>query len=357
MIREAIEAILAGVDLAEAQAETVMEEIMDGAASSALVSAYLVALRAKGETVSEVVGSARGMRNRARPSSLDGLDAMDICGTGGDGQGTFNISTATAFVVAGAGVPVAKHGNRAASSRCGAADVLEALGARLELDPRRAAECVRETGFGFYFAPAYHPAMKNVAPVRRELRTRTVFNLLGPLTHPAGVRAQLVGVYDDRLRRPLAEVLQRLGVENAAVVHGEGGYDEATTVAPARVDRVSPGGIASHTLDPEDLGFPRAKAEDLRGGDAGENASILKRVLAGEGGFRLDTVLLNAGLALHVAGKAADVRKGVARAREAIDSGRAVAVLENFVAFSNREDEPGEGFGGPARCFENELAL
>jgi anthranilate phosphoribosyltransferase len=291
-------------------------------------------LRAKGEAVSELVGSARVMRGRALGASLDGFEAVDMCGTGGDGKGTFNVSTTASFVVAGAGVPVAKHGNRAASSRCGSADLLEALGAAIDLPPDLAARCVRETGIGFFFAPTCHPAMRFVAPVRQELGIRTLFNLLGPLLNPACVRRQLVGVFDEDLVRPIARVMIGLGATAGAVVHGGGGFDEATSVARNRIALVRDGVALEFPADPGELGMAPAPPDSLRGGTAAENARITLRILRGEDGPRRDTVLLNAALALLVGDGAGTLKDGLEKAAESVDSGRAMRILEDFLLYS-----------------------
>jgi anthranilate phosphoribosyltransferase len=332
MIRQAIETILNGADLKEPQAASVMEEIMDGKASAPLVSAYLVALRAKGESVDELVGSARVMRSRSLAARLGGIGAVDMCGTGGDGKSTFNISTTAAFVVAGAGIPVAKHGNRAASSRCGSADLLEALGADLSLDNEQVVSCLKRVGIGFFFAPRFHPAMRNVAPVRKELGLRTIFNVLGPLTNPAGVRSQLLGVFSEELVLPMAEVLKDLGADSACVVHGLGGWDEATTVSNNVAAVLRNGSLEKVEIDPRRYGLPRARSEDLEGGSPGRNAEITLRILSGDKGPARDTTLLNAGLALVVGKGAPDLPQGLRLAAESIDSGRARSALAEFVA-------------------------
>jgi anthranilate phosphoribosyltransferase len=341
MIRQALSKVLDGSDLACAEAAGAMEEIMTGEASAPVVSAYLAALRTKGETTSEILGSARVMQERALPADLGELRALDLCGTGGDGKGTFNISTTCAFVAAAAGVPVAKHGNRAASSKSGSADVLEALGARVSLGPEAALRCIREVGIGFLYAPAFHPAMKAVAPVRRELGVRTIFNLLGPLVNPARVKAQLLGVFDPGLLVPFAEVLKGLGVERACVVHGEGGYDEATTAGSCFVATLQDGEVQRFRLDPKGFGFPIARPGALDGGDAEENAKITLSVLEGEKGPRRDTVVLNAALALYAAGAPADLDGALEAAERALDSGKAREKLGAFAAFTQRLGEEG----------------
>jgi anthranilate phosphoribosyltransferase len=319
-----------------------MGEIMNGGATPAQIAGFLVALRVKGETVDEIAGCARAMRKsavRVRPARTD---LVDTCGTGGDCAGTFNISTTVAFVVAGAGLGVAKHGNRSVSSRSGSADVLEALGVNLSLTPEQVAEAIDRIGIGFLFAPHLHPAMRHAVGPRRELGVRTVFNLLGPLTNPAGANAQLLGVYDPALTEPLACVLQHLGGRAAFVVHGAGSLDELTTTGTNRVSLfgVAPanGTVLTETLDPRDLGFPRADMDDLRGGDPQENARITRAILSGEDrGPRRDVVLLNAAAALLVGGVAADLRAGVALAEVSIDGGAALRTLDALIAYSQAD--------------------
>ncbi|MDQ7778297.1 MAG: anthranilate phosphoribosyltransferase [Planctomycetota bacterium] len=334
MIRMALEKLLAGADLTEAEAAGVMTQILEGRATQAQMAAYLVALRCKGESVSELVGSVRCMRRYALGVKSAAANAVDLCGTGGDGKCTFNISTTAAFVVAGAGVEVAKHGNRAASSRCGSADLLEELGVALDLRPEHVAVCIAEASIGFMFAPVFHPAMKNIAPVRKELGVRTIFNMLGPLANPANVRRQLIGVASADLVGKFAEVLQRLDAHSAVVVHSRGGYDEATTTHPSDVAVLRSGGTAMFTLEPAELGFAGAAGDSLMGGSPKENAVITRRILAGEAGPRTDTVLLNAGLALWAAGAAADAAEGVALARESVESGNARERLDRLARLS-----------------------
>jgi anthranilate phosphoribosyltransferase len=339
MIREAISQLLDSHSLSAEQAEGVMDEVMTGAATPAQIAGFLVALRVKGETVDEITGCARAMRRAAvavRPKH-DGI--VDTCGTGGDRAGTFNISTTTAFVAAGAGVKVAKHGNRSVSSRSGSADVLEELGVNLDLTPDQIAQSIDEIGIGFLFAPKLHPAMRYAIGPRRELGVRTIFNILGPLTNPAGATAQLLGVYDPSLTELLARVLQELGTRAAYVVHGSDRLDELTTTGPNQVSYFGVGSsgdrVVTETLDPLALGFAPARVEDLRGSDPGENARITRAVLSGKGrGPRRDVVLLNAAAALLVGGLAANLREGVARAKESIDSGAALVRLESLVAYS-----------------------
>ncbi len=334
MFADILPRLLERRDLSEAEAEAVFEEVMEGRLSPVQIAALLVALRTKGETVAEITGAARAMRARATRVELDGVEAVDTCGTGGDGSHTFNISTTAAFVVAGAGLPVAKHGNRGVSSRCGSADVLAALGVNLELPPERMAACVREVGLGFLFAPLLHRAMRHAAPVRGELKVRTIFNLLGPLTNPAGVPFQVMGVFSGRWVEPVGQVLARLGCRHAFVVHGEDGLDEATVAGKTYYAEVVGGEVRPGVLTPEAVGLPRHPASALVGGDPEANAEICRRVLAGEAGPHRDVVLLNAALALVAGERAATLEEGVAQAAEAIDSGRAASVLERLVAFT-----------------------
>jgi anthranilate phosphoribosyltransferase len=321
------------------EAEEVMSQIMSGEATPAQIGAYLMALRMKGETVAEITGSARAMRRSAiqvKPATAPD-DLVDTCGTGGDGSGTFNISTTAAFVVAGAGQKVAKHGNRAASSKSGSADVLAALGVNLELTPEQIADAIDEVGIGFLFAVKHHPAMKHAIGPRRELGVRTIFNALGPLTNPAGAKAQIIGVYDEQLTEPLAKVLAELGSKGAFVVHGYGGLDELTTSGPNKVSRLKAGQVVTELLDPAELGFDKADPAELMGGTAEENAKITREVLSKrKNGTRRDVVILNAAAALVAAGRAEDLPAGIKIANESIDSGAALDVLERFVRFTQR---------------------
>jgi anthranilate phosphoribosyltransferase len=341
-IKEAIAKLMERQDLSEAEAEAVMTQIMEGQLTPAQIGAFLTALRMKGETVDEIVGCARAMRRSAiavRPRRTDRL--VDTCGTGGDGAGTFNISTTAAFVVAGAGQPVAKHGNRSISSQCGSADVLEALGVNLELSPDRIAACVDEVGIGFLFAPKLHPAMKHAVGPRRELGVRTIFNLLGPLTNPAGASAQVLGVYDPALTEPLARVLGELGGAAAFVVHSADGLDELTTTGPNRVSRLRSGCVETTTLDPADLGFPRPRLADLQGGSAQENAAITRGILSGViNGPCRDVVVLNAAAALVAGGRAGSLPQGIRLADQSIDSGAARRALDRLIEFSNDDSRP-----------------
>jgi anthranilate phosphoribosyltransferase len=336
MIRESIAKLAAGYDLTRAESEGVMNEIMDGAATQAQMAAFLTALRIKGETVEEITGCARVMRDKAIAVQPARTDLVDTAGTGGDSAGTFNISTTAAFVIAGAGLGVAKHGNRAVSGQSGSADVLEALGVNLNLMPAQVAQCIDEVGIGFLFAQKLHPAMKNVAPVRKELGIRTIFNILGPLTNPARTPAQIVGVYDAQLAATMAHVLHALGVRAAFVFHSADGLDELTTTGVNRVAYFDNGAIQEKYLDAATLGLPPATREDLRGGQAKENAQITRDILSGaERGPKRDVVTLNAAAALVAGGKARDLREGLERASDSIDSGCALRALNGLAAMSN----------------------
>jgi len=331
--------------LSREEARVVMTEVLTGECTDAQIAALLVALHMKGETVEEIVGFAEAIRAAAtslqlhKDSTLDvsgtERDALvDTCGTGGDASGTFNISTATAFVAAGAGVRVAKHGNRSVTSKCGSADVMEALGVNINLPPARLAACLEQVGIAFLFAPAMHSAMKYVQPARRELRLRTVFNLLGPLTNPAGATCQVVGVYSDDLVEKLAEALSMLGLHRALVVHGSDGLDEITITGPTRIGEVREGRVQTYEVTPEEFGLPRATLDDISGGDAALNASLIRDVLAGNNSARRDVVLLNAAAALVAAGRADHLRDAVPLAAKAIDSGAALNKLEALITFS-----------------------
>lgn len=337
MIQQALAQVLDGGHLARTDAREVMGAIMRGEATPAQIGGLLVALRAKGESPDEIAGFAEAMREHVVPVRPARDDLVDTAGTGGDGAHTLNISTAAALVAAAAGAAVAKHGNRAVSSACGSADVLEALGFELELPPERIARSIDELGFGFMFAPSHHPAMRHAAPVRRELATRTVFNVLGPLTNPAGARAQVVGVYAPPLVRTIAEVLARLGARRAFVVHGAGGIDELSPAGPNLVAEVVDGAVVERTIDPAELGVPRCAPEELRGGTPEENASAVREVFAGAAGGRRDAILLNAAGAIAAAGHAEDLREGLELARRALDSGAALERLDELVAFSRAE--------------------
>jgi anthranilate phosphoribosyltransferase len=326
--------VLDGHDLLRDEARDAMQEIMCGEATQAQIAGFLVALRAKGETADEIAGCAEAMREHVLPVQPTRDDLVDTAGTGGDGKSTLNISTAAALVAAAAGAGVAKHGNRAASSQTGSADVLEALGFDLDLAPERIARSIDELGFGFMFAQAHHPAMRHAASVRRELGTRTVFNVLGPLTNPARARAQVVGVYSPDLVRPVAEALAQLGARRAFVVHGAGGIDELSPVGRNDICEVVDGGVRRRVIDPEELGVARASLDQLRGGTPDENAAAIRRIFAGEHGGARDAVLLNAAGAIAASGHAEDLREGIALARATIDSGAAAARLDELVEFS-----------------------
>lgn len=335
MIQEAIKDLIAGADLSRARTRAAMDQIMSGQATDAQIGAFLVALRIKGETVDEIAGCAEVMREKATPIATTRPDLIDTCGTGGDGSGTFNISTAVAFVACGTGLAVAKHGNRSISSHCGSADVLDALGVNVEASPEKVGECIDEVGIGFLFAVALHGAMKHAIGPRRELATRTVFNVLGPLTNPAGAKRQLLGVYDGALTEALAGVLGQLGSERALVVHGSDGLDEITLTGPTQVSELRDGQVSTRQIDPRDFGLQRVPAEALQGGDAAYNAHILREVLDGREGPRRDVVLINAAAAIAVGGRAEDMTAGLELARASIDSGRARQALERLVEVSN----------------------
>ena len=333
-----LQSAIAGDPITREQAAELLEDFARGSLEPELLAAALTALRIRGESLAVVLGFAEVARRHGIPVDIRGIQALDLCGTGGDGQGTVNLSTAAAFVVAGAGVPVAKHGNRAFTSKSGAADVLAALGIGLELPIETLEKALVEARVCFLMAPRHHSAMRNVAGPRVELApTRTIFNLLGPLANPAGTRLQVMGVFTDRWAQPLAEVLGRLGAERAWVVHGSDGLDELTTTGPSLVAEWRDGKVTTFEVTPEAAGLPRARPEDLKGGDAAVNATALTALLGGAPGAYRDIVLLNAAAALVVAGKAADLKAGVRAAADAVDSRRAQAVLQTMVAITNRE--------------------
>ena len=333
-LRGAIAKVAAGKSLSQEEAAEAFDLVMSGAATPVQIGALLMGLRARGETVEEIAGAARAMRAKVLTVRAP-EGAIDTCGTGGDGKGTFNISTCAAFVVAGAGVPVAKHGNRAISSRSGSADVLKELGVNIEASPETISRCIAECGLGFMFAPAHHAAMRHVAQVRTELGTRTIFNLLGPLANPAGAKYQIVGVFGKEWVEPIAQVLALLGTVRAWVVHGSDGLDELTTTGISNVALVDAGKVSAFRISPRNAGLPDARPEDLTGGNAVENAAHIRAVLGGLRGPLRDIVLLNAAAALLVAGKAKTLREGVALASESIDSGKALAVLEALARLSH----------------------
>ena len=337
MIKKAIAKLVERQNLTEAEAQTAMNQIMAGEATNAQIGAFLAAMRLKGETVPELVGCARAMRASAVKVVCQQSDLVDTCGTGGDGTGTFNVSTMVALVAAGAGLTVAKHGNRSVSSQCGSADLLEALGVNLELGPEEIARCIDTVGIGFLFAQRLHPAMKNVALPRRELGIRTIFNVLGPLTNPASASIQLLGVYSPALTEPLAQVLRTLGTKRALVVHGHDGLDELSTTGINKITRLSNGEISTFYLDPTSLGLSPATLDDLKGGPVQENVQItMGMLLRGEKGPRRDIVLLNAAAIMVAAGKATDFASGLALANESLDSGQALKKLEGLIRLSQR---------------------
>jgi anthranilate phosphoribosyltransferase len=326
--------VATGATLTREEAAHAFDRMMSGEATPSQMGALLMGLRVRGETVEEITGAVTTMRAKMLPVEAP-KEAIDVVGTGGDASGSYNISTCAALIAAGAGVPVAKHGNRALSSRSGAADVLTALGVRIDLDPLAISRCIKEAGVGFMFAPAHHPAMKNVGPTRVELGTRTIFNLLGPLSNPARVTRQMVGVFSKQWVEPLAQVLKNLGAERAYVVHGSDGLDEITTAGPTTVAALENGAVRTFEITPDDAGLAKAEPEALRGGNAGENAEALSGVLAGKKGPYRDVAIFNAAAALVVAGQAKDLREGVARARQSIESGDAARCLDRLKAVSN----------------------
>jgi len=337
MIKEAISKVVTGADLSEEEMVGVMNEVMSGECTPAQIGSFITALRMKGETIAEITGAARVMRDKADRvdgGTGDGI-LVDTCGTGGDSSGTFNVSTTAAFVVAGAGVTVAKHGNRSITSHCGSADVLEGLGVNLDLTPEQVGQCIREVGIGFMFAPVMHGAMKYAIGPRREIGIRTVFNILGPLTNPAGANVQVMGVFDPDLTGKLAAVLGKLGALRAMVVCGAGNMDELTVTGETKVAEWSDGQVSEYTVKPEEVGLKRATIAEIQGkGDAGAAATHMRQILSGEAGPCLDMVLLNAGAALTAAGKAVDLKGGVDLARQTVASGAALAKVDGLVAFS-----------------------
>jgi len=334
MIKEAINMLVSNISLSEFEMAECMKEIMEGKTTDAQIGAFLTALRIKGETVEEITGAARIMRGKARTiKAPEGV--LDTCGTGGDMSHTFNISTTTALVVAGAGVPVAKHGNRSVSSQSGSADVLEALGVKIDLQPEKVEKCLFETGFGFLFAPLFHPAMKYAIGPRREMGIRTIFNILGPITNPASAKRQILGVFADKLTEPLAKVLGNLGAVDAMVVHGEDGLDEISISNRTRVSRFKDGEAKNFYIEPEDFGIRRKKIEHILGSNKEGNAAITLSILNGEKGPRRDIVLMNSAAAIIVAGKTEDFKMALSMAADSIDSGRALKKLEEVRKVSN----------------------
>ncbi len=336
MIVEAIRKVVERENLGTEEAVSVMEEIMSGNATEAQIASFITALRMKGETVEEITGFAKVMREHAVRISPAAEELIDTCGTGGDAPNTFNISTATAFVAAGSGLKVAKHGNRSVSSQCGSADVLEELGVNIELAPEAVAECINEVGIGFLFAPSLHKAMKYAIGPRRQIGIRTVFNILGPLTNPAFATAQVLGVYDSSLVEVMARVLGNLGSKHALVVHGADNMDELSNTGESLVAEFKAGKVVAYSVEPEQVGLTRCKIDDLAGGDKSENAKIIRSILSGETGPRRDAVLLNAAAALVAADGADDLKGGLKAAAQSIDSGAAMEKLEKLIEFSNR---------------------
>ena len=334
MIKEALSKIVSGSDLTLTEAREVMREIMKGEATQAQIGAFLTALRMKGETADEIAGCALAMRESAIVVKPKRNQLVDTCGTGGDGKGTFNISTTVAFVAAGAGLAVAKHGNRSVSSHCGSADLLQTLGVNLELSPEQVARCIDEVGIGFLFAPKLHPAMKYALGPRQEIGLRTIFNILGPLSNPAGAKRQLLGVYNSNLTELMAEVLRALGAEHAFVVHGADGLDELSVTGQNKISRLYDGDIETYYLNPENLGLPRAKLIDLAGGSVEDNAAITKALLVGANGPKRDVILFNTAAVLIAGGKASSFSEGLGLAAEAIDNGSAQRKLHQLIEFS-----------------------
>lgn len=334
VISEAIVKLSKKEDIGYEMAKAVMNEIMSGEASEVQKSAYLTALSMKGETIEEITGSAEEMRSHGLKLGSD-LETLEIVGTGGDGSNTFNISTTAALIISAAGVPVAKHGNRAASSKSGAADCLEALGVNITIEPEKSRKILEEIGICFLFAQKYHTAMKYVGPIRKELGIRTIFNILGPLANPAGPVYQVMGVYDESMLEPMAKVLSNLGIKRGMVVYGQDRMDELTVSAPTSVCEIDSGKLTVYTITPEQFGFTRCNKEELVGGTPEENAEITRAILKGEKGPKRDVTVLNAGAALYIAGKAAGIAEGVKLAEELVDSGRAMEQLEKFIALSN----------------------
>ena len=335
MITEAIKKLVDNENLTYDEALTCMDEIFSGEVTEVQTASYLTALRIKGETVEEITASAKGMRNHAEQLMHEGMEVLEIVGTGGDCANSFNISTTSGFVAAAAGVPVAKHGNRSVSSKCGAADVLEALGANITISPEQSTEVLQKCNFCFMFAQVYHKAMKYVAPVRKDLGIRTIFNILGPLTNPANASMQLMGVYEEALVEPMAKVLSKLGVKNGMVVYGKDCLDEISLSAPTTVCEIRDGELKTYTIQPEDFGFDKCDKEELVGGDSVENAAITKAILGGEKGARRNAVVLNAAACIYIAKKADTLQEAVKIAEDMIDSGKASEVLNEYVTLTN----------------------
>lgn len=333
MIKEAINLVVQQISLSEIEMTECMREIMEGTATDAQIAAFLVALRMKGENIDEITAAARVMREKSvKIKAPEGV--VDTCGTGGDMAGTFNISTTSALVVAAAGIPVAKHGNRSVSSRCGSADVLEALGVKIDLPPEKVEKCLFETNFGFLFAPMFHPAMKYAITARKDIAIRTIFNILGPLTNPAGAKRQVLGIFSGKLTEPLAQVLGNLGASDAMVVHGEDGLDEITNCAGTRISRFKSGVVETFYVTPEEFGFVRADRKDILGDGKEDNANITLSILKGEKSPKRDIVIMNAAAAIMVSGKVSDIKTSINIAADAIDSGKAFRKLEEVIKLS-----------------------
>lgn len=337
MINDILQRLTQGSSLTQQEAYDAMREIMEGRATAVQIAVFLVALRVKGESVDEIVGCAKVMREKVTRVTSSQPRVIDTCGTGGDAVGTFNISTAAAIVASGAGCVVAKHGNRAVSSRCGSADVLKALGVNIEMTPEEAEQCLEEVGITFLFAPLLHSAMKHAAPVRRELGIRTIFNILGPLTNPAGARRQVLGVYDPRWTEPVAKVLSELGSEHALVVHGAGGVDEISHCGDTQVSELRNNEVQTYRIDASTYGIRRGSVDEILGGNADENAEIIREVLGAGNGAARDVVLLNAGAAIFVSGLADSLREGIRMASESIDSGKAKRKLKELIEASHSD--------------------
>lgn len=336
MIEEAINKINENIDLSQGQMVQAMEEIMTGQALPEQIEAFLRGLCSKGESIDEITAAAKVMRRHATKIKSNEKDILDTCGTGGDGTGTFNISTIGALVAAGAGVRVAKHGNKSVSSKCGSADLLITLGVKIDLEPEKVEACLAKIGFGFLYAPLLHKAMKYAMPVRKKMGLRTIFNILGPLTNPAGANFQLLGVFNAELTESLANVLKNLGSKHVLVVHGDDGLDEVTTTGPTQISELKQGQVKTYKLDPTELGINKARPEDLKGGDAAFNAELAQAILKGKLGPQRDIVLLNAGCAIYAADKTSSIKEGIARAAESIDSGKALEKLEQLKQFTNK---------------------
>jgi len=336
MIKQVIDMLVKGINLSEEQMRECIKEVMEGKVTDAQIGAFLTALRIKGETVDEIVGAAKVMREKSAKIKAP-AKVIDTCGTGGDRSNTFNISTIAAIVVSACGVPVAKHGNRSVSSRSGSADLLEALGVKIDLEPEKVQKCLYETNFGFLFAPIFHPAMKYAIKPRREIGIRTIFNILGPLTNPAGARRQILGVFSDKLIIILSKVLAKLGVEDAMVFHGADGLDEITITGITKVIRYKNGNFQEYVFSPEDFGFTKSSIDDIIGGTPEDNAEITKNILKGKKGPKRDIVLMNAAVSLLVAGITENIKEAVQIAEESIDSGKALKKLSQIIEFTNSQ--------------------